>query len=116
MNRYQTMRMALAVAAVLVAAPSVRAQDAAPTFSKDIAPIFYKSCVNCHRPGQIAPMSLLTYDTARPWARSIKDRVAKREMPPWHVDQNIGITEYKDDPSLSDDQIRLVSRWVDNGA
>src|SRR4029077_4473382 len=63
------------------------ADEPTPTFTKEIAPIFYKSCVDCHRPGQIAPMSLLSYDTARPWARAIKDRTAKREMPPWHVDE-----------------------------
>ena len=87
-----------------------------PTFAKDVAPIFYRSCVNCHRPGQIAPMSLLTYEDARPWARSIKERVARREMPPWHIDKTVGIKEYKDDPSLSDGRSRRSSRWVDGGA
>jgi hypothetical protein len=92
------------------------ADEPTPTFTKEIAPIFYKSCVNCHRPGQIAPMSLLSYDTARPWARAIKDRTAKREMPPWHVDETVGISEYKDDPSLSDAELRLIARWADGGA
>ena len=88
----------------------------APTFAKDVAPIFYKSCVNCPRPGQIAPMSLIAYDTARPWAASIKNRVANREMPPWHIDRTVGIKEYKDDPSLSDAEISTIVRWVDGGA
>src|SRR5713226_7639454 len=61
------------------------------TFTKDVAPILQRSCQQCHRPGSIAPMSLLTYDNARPWARSIKQRVAAREMPPWFIDRNIGI-------------------------
>jgi hypothetical protein len=57
------------------------------TFTKDVAPILYRSCVRCHRPGDIARMSLLTYAEARPWARAIKDRVVKREMPPWFLDR-----------------------------
>jgi hypothetical protein len=101
--------------ASMVAQPKA-ADDPVPTFSKDVAPILYKSCINCHRPGQIAPMSLLTYDSARPWARSIKDRTSRREMPPWHVDETVGITEYKDDPSLTDAQIRTIARWADGGA
>jgi hypothetical protein len=116
MHRSQLFRAAL-VAAVTFAAPAATfAQGPTPTFSKDVAPIFYHSCVNCHRPGQVAPMSLLTYDTARPWARSIKQRVVNREMPPWHIDQTVGIKEYKDDPSLTEAQIQTVARWVDAGA
>jgi hypothetical protein len=85
------------------------------TFSKDVAPIFIHSCDNCHRPGSIAPMSLMTYKDARPWARSIKEKVVRRVMPPWHIDRNVGITKFKDDPSLTDAQIALVSAWVDHG-
>jgi hypothetical protein len=94
------------------------AQAAEPevTFSKDIAPIFERSCQNCHRPGAIAPMSLLTYKDARPWARSIKVKVVKRQMPPWHVDRNVGITKFKDDPSLTDAEVAAISSWVDHGA
>ena len=86
------------------------------TFSKDIAPILQRSCQNCHRPGSIAPMSFLTYQDARPWARSIKDRVSRRQMPPWHVDKTVGIHKFKDDPSLSDDEIATIVAWVDGGA
>src|SRR5215475_302564 len=86
------------------------------TFTKDVAPILQRSCQVCHRPGAIAPMSLLTYDDVRPWARAIKEKVAKREMPPWYIDKNIGITEFKDDPSLSDADIATISKWVDGGA
>jgi hypothetical protein len=86
------------------------------TFTKDIAPILQRSCVNCHRPDSVAPMSLMTYDAARPWARSIKQRVSQREMPPWFIDRRIGIQKFKEDPSLSDDEIALIVKWVDSGA
>jgi hypothetical protein len=89
---------------------------AAPTFSKDIAPILERSCQNCHRAGSIAPMALLTYKDARPWARSIKEKVVRREMPPWHIDRNVGITKFKEDPSLTDAEIATISNWVDHGA
>src|SRR5213079_1195602 len=74
------------------------AASAAPTFSKDVAPIFYRSCVECHRPGAIAPMSLLSFDEARPWAKSIKQKVVSRVMPPWGADPHIG--KFSNDPSL----------------
>ena len=86
------------------------------TFTKDVAPILQRSCQQCHRPGAVAPMSLLTYEDARPWARAIKDKVTKREMPPWYIDRRIGITAFKDDPSLSDRDIQTISQWVDAGA
>ena len=86
------------------------------TFSKDIAPIFQKSCQNCHHPGTSAPMSLMSYNDTRPWARSIKERVLRREMPPWHLDKTVGIREYKNDISLSDSQIATIVKWVDSGA
>ena len=86
------------------------------TFSKDVAPILQKACQNCHHPGAIAPMSLLTYQDARPWARSIKQKVSSREMPPWYIDRHIGISKFKDDPSLTDAEINIITRWVDQGA
>jgi hypothetical protein len=86
------------------------------TFTKDVAPILQRSCVACHRPGEMAPMSLMTYEDVRPWARAIKTRVVAREMPPWHIDRHIGIQNFKDDPSLSDDEITTISKWVDAGA
>jgi len=86
------------------------------TFAKDVAPILQKSCQTCHHQGTSAPMSLVTYDEVRPWARSIRQRVANREMPPWHLDKTVGIRHYKNDRSLSDDEIATVVRWVDSGA
>jgi hypothetical protein len=102
------------VIAVLAAAQ--QRPGAQVTFTKDVAPILQKSCVTCHRPGQSAPMSLMTYDDARPFARSIKARVVSREMPPWHVDRNVGIQKFKDDPSLSEDDIATITAWVDGGS
>jgi mono/diheme cytochrome c family protein len=108
-----------ALAGLALAVAPAAAQQAAKgqvTFTNDVAPILQRSCVNCHRPGQSAPMSLLTYEDARPWARSIKTRVANREMPPWHIDRNVGIQKFKDDPSLSEAEIKKVVDWVDGGA
>ncbi len=87
-----------------------------PTFSKHIAPIFQEKCEACHRPDSIAPMSLRTFQEARPWARSIKAKVESRQMPPWHIDKTIGVREFKNDRSLSDEQIETIVRWVDQGA
>ena len=86
------------------------------TFTRDVAPILQRSCVTCHRTGELAPMPLTTYEEVRPWIRSIKTRVAAREMPPWHIDKTIGIQKFKDDPSLSDEDIATIVRWVDSGA
>ena len=88
----------------------------APTFTKDVAPIFQAKCQACHRPGMMAPMSLLTYQDARPWARAIRERVSRREMPPWHLDKTVGIQSFKNDTSLTDDQIATIVAWVDGGA
>jgi mono/diheme cytochrome c family protein len=107
--------MVAAAAAVFTASPSA-AQQSSPTFSKDIAPIFQVKCQECHQPNSIAPMSLIAYKEARPWARSIKDRVMRRQMPPWHIDQSVGVQEFKNDMSLSDAQIETIVRWVDAGA
>jgi hypothetical protein len=88
----------------------------APTFTKDIAPIFQVKCESCHRPDSIAPMSLITYEDAYPRRSLIRDRVASRQMPPWHLDKTVGIKEYKYDRSLSDTQIDTILRWIDAGA
>jgi mono/diheme cytochrome c family protein len=86
------------------------------TFAKDVAPIFQAACQDCHRPGTAAPMSLLTFNEVRPWAKSIRARVVRREMPPWSIDRNVGIDKFKNDRSLTDEQIATIAAWVDNGA
>jgi mono/diheme cytochrome c family protein len=85
-----------------------------PTFSKDVAPILYKHCVNCHRPGEIAPMSLLTYEQARPWARAIAREVGERTMPPWHADAPAGT--FHNERILTDAERQTVLAWVNGGA
>ena len=93
------------------------------TFTKDIAPILQRSCQNCHRPDSVAPMSLLTYANAWPYARAMKQRTAlarapwgRGGMPPWYLEKDIGIQKFKDDPSLSDEEIALFATWADSGA
>src|SRR5580658_4951377 len=97
-----------AIAATLASNP--------PTFAKDIAPILQEKCQNCHRNGSMAPMSLVTYQETRPWAKSIKERVVTRNMPPWHLDKTVGIQHFQNDMSLADEQIAVIARWVDGGA
>jgi hypothetical protein len=101
---------AMAVPAVAADAPKQ------PTFTKDVAPIFQAKCQSCHQPNSIAPMSLITYQDARPWARSIRDRVSTRQMPPWHIDPSVGVRKFKNDMSLSQEQIDTIVRWIDSGA
>ena len=102
------------------AAQSATVDKQEVTFHKDIVPILQRSCQNCHRPGQVAPMSLLTYEEARPWARAMKQRTAIRDkagaMPPWYIEKNIGIQHYKNDPSLSDEEVAKIAKWADSGA
>ncbi|HEY7389167.1 MAG TPA: cytochrome c [Bryobacteraceae bacterium] len=86
------------------------------TFTKDIAPILQAKCQDCHRKGSMAPMSLVTYDETRPWAKDIRQRVITRNMPPWHIDKTVGIQKFQNDISLSDEQIATIVRWVDEGA
>src|SRR3954468_9300457 len=114
----------MAGAAALLA-PSTSAAQSAPasaqvTYTKHIAPILQRSCENCHRADGVAPMSLRTYEEVRPWARAIKQRTGigpkMGVMPPWYVEKNIGIQKYKDDPSLSAEEIEMIAKWADNGA
>ena len=86
------------------------------TFTRDVAPIFQEKCEVCHRPGNIGPMTLVTYEEVRPWVRLIKVRVSSREMPPWGLDKGVGIQQFINDRSLSDAQIDTIVRWIDAGA
>jgi hypothetical protein len=110
--------------AVVAATGTLRSQSPGNsgdvTFTKDIAPILQRSCQNCHRPDGGAPMSLISYEEVRPWARAIKTRTGLGPragvMPPWFVEKNIGIQHFKDDPSLSEQEIAKIAKWADNGA
>ena len=98
------------------AAPALAQAPADVTFARDVAPILQRSCQGCHRTGSMAPMSLVTYQEVRPWARAIREKVANRVMPPWHVDKTVGIREFANDISLSDEEVDTVVRWADAGA
>jgi hypothetical protein len=102
------------------AGPRLTEVPADVTFTKHIAPILQRSCQNCHRPSGVAPMSLVTYEETRPWARAIKNRTGLGPragvMPPWYIEKNIGIQHYKDDVSLSEVEIATVAKWADTGA
>jgi len=127
LGRHISVKLTLgfALAALMIFGPAPSAQRAtAPagevTFAKDIVPVLQRSCQNCHRADGVAPMSLVTYEEVRPWAKSIKARTSigphRGVMPPWYVEKNIGIQRFKDDPSLSDAEIAKIATWADNGA
>ena len=105
----------VSIAALTVISSSAMAQEQT-TFAKDVAPILEEHCQVCHRPNTVAPMSLLTYQDARPWAKAIKAKVAAREMPPWFIDKNVGVQHFENDMSLSDQEIATIVKWVDGGA
>jgi hypothetical protein len=103
----------------LVCSPAGEASNSksgtrAVTFSKEVAPILYKHCADCHRPNELAPMSLLTFKDARPWARAIKEKVVTGQMPPWHADPHYG--QFSNDRRLSQQEIDTIAAWVDQGA
>src|SRR6266576_5869014 len=114
----------LVAADVAVTPFGIKAEQApaAPqvTFTKNVAPILQRSCQNCHRPDGVAPMSLVSYEDVRPWARAMKLRTSigpkAGVMPPWYVEKNIGIQQFHNDPSLSEDEIATLAKWADSGA
>ena len=134
MGTMKNSRLILGLVALAGVAPAASAQNNAPVatvaahvavrssrvdkpmYHRDVAPIIQTKCQVCHVPGAIAPMQLLTYADAKKFADKIKARVATRRMPPWHLDKTVGIQEYKNDRSLSDDQINTIVNWVDAGA
>ena len=91
-----------------------RAQASGASFGKDVAPILFAKCVTCHRPGEVAPMSLRTYDEVRPWARAIKSKVVSRQMPPWYAEGDHA--KWRNDRRLSQNEIDKLVAWVDAGA
>ncbi len=106
------------VAGLTMGVMALAAEATAPsvTFAKEVSRIFQQKCNECHRPGTAAPMSLETYDAVRPWARSIKQRVLMRQMPPWSIDKSVGIQQFSNDRSLSEDELNTIVRWVDSGS
>jgi hypothetical protein len=104
----------LVVSAWGLAGKAAAQAPSAPTFTKDVAPIVYAKCATCHRPGEVAPMSLLTYREVRPWASAIRDKVMSRAMPPWHADRQYG--RFRNDTSLSQAEIDTLVSWVNGGA
>ena len=110
--------LAGAVGALILASPAAAQEMSADgmTFARDVAPILQENCQSCHRPGGMGPMPLLTYEDARPFAPLIRDRVENRRMPPWYIEPGIGVQDFKNDISLSDEEIRTIVSWVDGGA
>src|SRR6267142_2642060 len=100
---------------VFLIASAMLAESPAPvTFYKDVLPVLQKQCQSCHRPGEIAPMSFMTYQETRPWAKAIKEAVVTRKMPPWFADPNYG--HFANERRLSPAEIDTVAAWVDNGS
>ena len=102
--------------ACLMAVPAGAAQSGqvAPTWNKDVAPIVYANCITCHRPGEVAPMSLMSYADARPWARAIREAVLLKTMPPWKPVNSHGV--FEGERTLTDEEIQTISQWVDDGS
>jgi len=103
--------------AIWMAAPALLAMAMAAdpvTFHKDVLPVLQKNCQSCHRPGQIAPMSFLSYESTRPWAKSMKAAVVTRKMPPWFADPQVG--HFQNEMALKQSDIDLIAKWADSGA
>src|SRR5580698_6704773 len=109
------MRLESLVSGVLFAGALIAAPEPSPvTFSKDVLPVLQKNCQGCHRPGEAAPFSLLSYEEAKPWARAMKEAVLLHKMPPWFADPHAG--KFANDPSLSEKEISTLVAWSDQGA
>jgi len=105
------------LACALLVSGLLRAHDPVSTkltWTQEISRIVYKHCAGCHRSGGAAPMSLITYDEARPWAKAIKEQVLTRQMPPWGAVKGFG--DFRDDPSLTQDEMNRIAEWVEGGA
>ncbi len=111
------MRMQVLIASLLAGTIAVAAETGTPppvTFNKDVLPVLQKNCQGCHRPGQIAPMSFLTYESARPWAKAMKAAVLSKQMPPWGADPGVG--HFTNDRSLKQSELDIIAKWADSGA
>ena len=108
--------VAIALASFPERALAQEGADQPITFSRDVAPILQAKCQTCHRPGGMGPTSWTSYEEVRPFAALIKEKVVNRRMPPWYIEPGIGIQDFKNDISLSDEEIETITRWVDSGA
>jgi hypothetical protein len=107
-------KLCVVVLAIASAAVAADLSPAPVTFHKDVLPVLQGHCQTCHRPGQAGPMSFLTYDSTRPWAKAIKEAVVTRKMPPWFADPNVG--HFQNDASLKQADIDTLVKWADGGA
>ena len=105
--------VALLVAAVAALGPTRAAAQDHPTFARDVAPIIQQNCQICHQPGSIAPMSLNSFEAVKRYAPRIREQVATRIMPPWHIDRTVGIQEFKNDRGLTDEELETLVTWLD---
>ena len=113
-HNYKLSVLGVGLFASLILVAASKPNRSSATFTRDIAPILFQRCVECHRPGEIAPMSLMTYQEVRPWAKAIRERVVERSMPPWFADPHYG--KFANDPSLSQNEIDTVVAWVNAGS
>jgi hypothetical protein len=113
-HNYKLSVLGVGLFASLILVAASKPNRSSATFTRDIAPILFQRCVECHRPGEIAPMSLMTYQEVRPWAKAIRERVVERSMPPWFADPHYG--KFANDPSLSQKEIDTVVAWVNAGS
>ena len=124
-------RIAAVMAGIATASTAVQAQTPFPagaspsgitsaphpvTYTRDVAPIIQQNCQQCHQPGSIAPINLMTYEDAKKYSARIKNKVSQRLMPPWHIDRTVGIQQFKNDRSLSDAQVATIVDWVNSGS
>lgn len=116
MKLLRSLAALILLTSIFAATPRLHANSGpgAPTFNKDVAPILFNNCTNCHRPGEIAPMSFQNYKEVRPWAKAIREKVVNRTMPPWHADPHIG--QWENDKRLAQKDIDAIVAWVDGGA
>ncbi len=112
--KFATLFLAAALFSCVSGLAANTSGTAAPTFTKDVAPILYSRCLECHRPGEAAPMPFRSYQEVRPWAKAIKQQVAQRIMPPWHADP--AVNHFSNSRRLSDAEVATVVKWVDEGA
>ena len=113
-HNYKLSVLGVGLFASLILVAASKPNRSSVTFTRDIAPILFQRCVECHRSGEIAPMSLMTYQEVRPWAKAIRERVVERSMPPWFADPHYG--KFANDPSLSQNEIDTVVAWVNAGS